>query len=253
MDFGQRESMPMAEETTVQFLHRRKRELAAQISALRGQLAPKEAELQQIEQMLASINPPVSPLGLLSPLGITAPLASLPQLNSNEVLNESDAAALIDAVREVTSAHNEKMFGLAQLGAELEAEQKSKYLSMTIKELVIQALIDHFPRGGTLSEIREFIREGYGREIEAASMRPQVHRLKADGILGQAPATDTWNFRDGKRSIYAMYDHPTSRKAMKELQDDANATAEELRMKERQPDRGGRAAVMKPHQDDFLG
>jgi hypothetical protein len=36
---------------------------------------------------------------------------------------------------------------------------------MTIKELVIQALIDHFPKGGTMMEIRDFIRLGYGKTI----------------------------------------------------------------------------------------
>lgn len=36
----------MAEETTAQFLGRRERELIAQVAALKGQLAPKEAELE---------------------------------------------------------------------------------------------------------------------------------------------------------------------------------------------------------------
>ena len=115
---------------------------------------------------------------------------------------------------------------------------------MTIKELVIQALLDHFPNGGSSQDIRDFIRDAYRRVIPPSSLRPQLHRLKVDQILGQDPSTDTWNFQDGKRkALYAMYDHPTSRRAMRELQDEPVAD---------DANPSGRAAIMKPHQDDFL-
>jgi hypothetical protein len=39
--------------------------------------------------------------------------------------------------------------------------------------------------------------------LSSRSMRPQMHRLKTDGILGQDPSSDTWNFQDGKRPLYA--------------------------------------------------
>jgi hypothetical protein len=90
---------------------------------------------------------------------------------------------------------------------------------MTIKQLAIQALLDHFPDGGTLADIRDFIQDAYGRGILPSSLRPQMHRLKADKVLGHEPSTDTWNFRDGMRRKYAWYNHPSSRRAMKELQD----------------------------------
>ena len=41
----------MTEETVAQFSGRRERELLAQVSALRGQLAPKESELAQVQEM----------------------------------------------------------------------------------------------------------------------------------------------------------------------------------------------------------
>ena len=91
------------------------------------------------------------------------------------------------------------------------------YGSKTIKELTIQALLDHFPNGGSAVAIRDFIRDAYSRTIEPSSLRAQMHRLKADSILGHDPSTDTWNFRDGKRALYGTY--PTPRKLMKELQD----------------------------------
>lgn len=255
----------MAEESSMQFLHRRRRELLAQVSALKGQLSPKEAELAQIDRMLAAIEPSTDALA-----------GGLPQANSNALVQDYVSALQpflhnLDGFRDQLktlsdSGFAEKLKEAVTISPETIAAVKEaleqvyqpvltdqKFANMTIKELIIQALIDHFPNGGTLAQIRDFIRDGYGRQIEAASLRPQAHRLKADGVLGQDPTTDTWNFIDGKRQIYRMYNHPTSRKAMKELQDDANAAAEELRAKEREPDRGGRAAVIKPHQDDFLG
>jgi hypothetical protein len=90
----------------------------------------------------------------------------------------------------------------------------------TIKELAIQALLDRFPKGAMLNTIRDFIRDAYGRSIAPSSLRTQMHRLKEAGIIGQEPSTDTWNFQDGKRRLYAMYNHPSSRRAMRELRDD---------------------------------
>lgn len=58
------------------------------------------------------------------------------------------------------------------------------YAEMTIKQLVLQALHDRYSLGGaTSSEIRKFIRGGYGRMIAAASLRPQLHRLKLNKQL----------------------------------------------------------------------
>jgi len=101
-----------------------------------------------------------------------------------------------------------------------EREPQGRFAEMTIKELIVQALIDAFPQGATSTALRAFIRDGYARTVEAGSLRSQLHRMKLSGILGQEPSDDTWNFRDGKRQLYARYDHPTSRKVMKELQDD---------------------------------
>jgi hypothetical protein len=33
------------------------------------------------------------------------------------------------------------------------------YADKTIKQLVVQALFDHFPNGGTAADIRDFIRD----------------------------------------------------------------------------------------------
>ena len=98
---------------------------------------------------------------------------------------------------------------------------------MTHKELVIQALIDHFPKGATVAEIRDFISNAYGRPVEQNTLRPQMHRLKADSVLIQDE--EVWNLNPEKRRLYAMYNHPSTRAAMPELKDDAVSDPEPIR------------------------
>jgi hypothetical protein len=197
----------MAEETTQQFLARRERELIAQISALRGQLAPKEAELAQIQRMKASLtlaggNSAASAKALANVIGDSM------DTNALNALAALGPPPSVLSPSVLSQCHNPLLQVIAP------------YPDKTIKELVVQALLDHFPDGGTAADIRNFIRDAYGRTIEPSSLRPQMHRLKTDEILRHEPSTDTWNFRDGKRALYARYDHPTSRKAMRELQDE---------------------------------
>jgi hypothetical protein len=188
----------MADENIYAFLARRERELTHQIAALKGQLAQTRGQLAQREHELVEVM-------RMRAASALAGDASIPNL-----LQQSNHLG--------TLLH-ERFVGSEPAGDAMLPDMGKRYAEMTIKELVIQALLDHFPKGGTTIEIRDFIQDAYTRDIMPASLRPQMHRLKADGVLGQDPSTDTWNFRDGKRSLYAMYDHPRTRKAMKELQD----------------------------------
>jgi hypothetical protein len=185
LDFGKGKTMALTisdpfEETTARFLGRREQELLSRIAALRGQLMPLEAELAQVQQMRAL----------------------LPQSDSKAPSELAKAIAAGQAFQSVVGA------------------VVNPYAGRTIKDLTIQALIDAFPNGATVPELGEFMRTGYGRIIGQPSLRTQLHRLKAAGILEQSGPNDTWNFKEGKRGLYAMYDHPASRRDMKELRDD---------------------------------
>lgn len=201
----------MADETTREFLDRRERELSNQLAAARSHTATIEGELREVKmakEALGSMPGRVALEGRVTIGGLKA--------------------------RGTLSAH-------ATIAGGLSADP-SRYAGMTIKELAIQAIIDGFPNGATMMDIRNFIRDGYGREIPPSSLRPQMHRLKADGILGQDPSTDTWNFQDGKRRQYVLYNHPRSRAAMPELKDEPAElnNAEDLRpFLDQQPDRDG--------------
>jgi len=230
----------MAEESANQFLRRRQSELKAKAAALNGQLRPIEAELADIEKMLSVAAPPAPP----PPFVISDRLDGVLQatLNPFEGLDKQLKGA-IDSFAESMSVGPEAVERLRQsVEALLPSKEAlvalrralitstrgdaqtaietdfSKYERMTIKELVIQALIDHFPNGGRISEIHKFMKDGYGRDVEPASLRPQMHRLKADEVLFQVG--DVWNLNTTRRQLYMKYDHPTSRAHMRELQDE---------------------------------
>jgi hypothetical protein len=167
------------EETTNQFLERREKELVAQIAAIRGQLAPKEAELLQIQRMKAALKLEADLNG-----AITSP---------------------------PYTEHLARVVG---------GQPIPPYGAMTIKELTVQALLDHFPKGGTAAQIRDFVRDAYNRTIEASSLRPQLHRLKSDGKLEHSASEDTWNLTKSARRAYTWYASPTAKRGTQELQDD---------------------------------
>ncbi|HLZ03740.1 MAG TPA: hypothetical protein VKR55_16525 [Bradyrhizobium sp.] len=160
----------MTEETTDQFLARREQELTNRAAALRGQLAPIEAELAKVQRMKTLLEETPRPVSELAKLLVAATPPSAVQHGPPPAIPFSELLS-------------------------------ASFANWTIKDLVIQALLDGFPHGATTLELTEFIRTGYSREIDPASLRTQLHRLKAAGILGQEPNTQEWNFRDGKRPL----------------------------------------------------
>ncbi len=210
----------MTDENLYAFISRRERELRHQIAGLKGQLALIQGQLAQREYELVRITHIKATDIIEDALGV----ANLPQADSNATTQGGVA------------------------NRPLPPEVAQRFAQMTIKECVIQALLDAFPDGGTAAQICDFMRDAYGRPIQPSSLRPQMHRLKDAGVLGQDPSSDTWNFRDGKRRLYAMYDHPTSRAGMSELKDDEIGENEpRTRLRE-----VGEPHTNKKNKDDFL-
>src|ERR1700692_2986697 len=119
-----------ANETLEQFIERREKELLARVSALRGQLNPAEAELAQSQQMKAVIEQRASGANLL-----------LPQRNYNSQLEP--------ALGVVPAAELGGLAALNQIGPPSWGVANPRFANATIKELVIQALLDGFPHGAT--------------------------------------------------------------------------------------------------------
>jgi hypothetical protein len=165
------------------YLASRERELTSQIAGLRGQIAPKEQELAEVKLAIAAL-PPALPSRVARIAAAARDLANTPLALSHA------AVANVD-------------LGLYQR-------------TTTIKEHVVQSLLDHFQEGGSSADIREFIRDAYGRTIEPSSLRPQMHRLKSAGVLAHDPSADIWNLTQKARHAYTLFGRPTST----ELQDD---------------------------------
>jgi hypothetical protein len=139
----------MAEETTRQFINRRRKELTFQISALRGQLAPREQELADLNRMEAALTiaggaPPPASTGLVD--------------NLNPISGTS--VSYVDAFQ--------KFLEPAQL---------------TIKDMILQALGNHFHAGATPSELSDYMKSAYGREVDRNSISPQLARLREEGLV----------------------------------------------------------------------
>ena len=178
-------------ETVRDFLVRRKRELTHQRAAQRNEAAMTEAELAEVDAAMAAL-PPLTP-----------------------VEAHSGGAVALETTTRVHATARASMSVGAGLTAHTTVIPGPNYEGMTIKQLAVLALETNYPNGATMMDLRDFIKNAYGRVIEPSSLRPQMHRLKADSVVTHDPSTDTWNLTPEKRRHYSMYDHPTSMAAMK--------------------------------------
>jgi hypothetical protein len=146
------QSNALSQDVTVsQYLVKREKELIQQTAALRGLLAPKEKELEAVRQAMEAIGLPRSYAEGLRPF-----------LEQDEgaqkaypgIFNATDAAML-----------------------NLLAE------NLTIKDMILRALNDHFKKGATPSELSDYMRTAYGRIVDRNSISPQLARLRDEGLV----------------------------------------------------------------------
>ena len=145
-------ALAMNDEDFSSYLKRRERELIQQTAAIRGMLIPKEKQLEQIRQAMQAI-------------GI--------QPSYTEQLKPFMDQTQVDLDQVVASA-------LGNTPLPLLAE------ALTIKEMILRALKDHFHGGATPSELRDYMRTAYGRDVDRNSISPQLARLRDEGIVKNA-------------------------------------------------------------------
>ncbi len=187
----------MADETTIHFIQRRTQEVTAQIAALEGQLAPLKAELEKLNRIRG--------------------------IWHEEAAGSPVIVGVLSSAQDALSGKGAASFLLAPSSASLSVKRAApdqRYAQMTIKELIIQAFLDQFKTGARAQELRDFIPVAYRREIEPASLRSALHRLKNDGVLEFDESMELWILKQERRRMYLLYDHPSRRAAMRELQDD---------------------------------
>jgi hypothetical protein len=137
--------------TLREFLEARERELVDEIGTLRGDLVPKEAELAEIRRAKVAI-------GMLHRM-----------IASSTMIMEIEAPNADQSGKQEVSA--------------IEAESASPYAGLTMKQLVVKALMEHFHKGATTRQLLDFFRDAWNRDISRASLTPQLSRLFQDRII----------------------------------------------------------------------
>jgi DNA-binding transcriptional ArsR family regulator len=186
----------MAGPKLADYLEIRERELESQISNVRGHLAPLEAELAQVRKMRSLI--------------ADARAAGLTDLASDAILPDPPAQS---ALEQVAQAIQPAVSQLSQLAA-------AQSETLTIKEMILRALRNHFKKGASPSELRDYMRDAFGKDVDRNSISPQLTRLRELGAVEQYELDGKWKLtRTG-----VMYDHPTSWKDLdKDEPPDPNA------------------------------
>jgi hypothetical protein len=141
-------------ESTRDILDRRERELMDKASKLRDQLAPIEKDLADIRRAKAA-------------LGMNVAHSPPTDLMVNFATKKFDAKALAGQT----------------LAGQTLAGGYDPFERLTIKGLVIKALDEHFREGATTQQLSDFFRDAWGRNIERASLSPQLSRLQGDGAI----------------------------------------------------------------------
>jgi hypothetical protein len=197
------------------FLEERERELTDELAERKRKQMPFEAELAEIRHAKEALSRTSSALGmdLGIDLNIDIPGSPPSQMNKLRAYLESREHELKAAVEELGA-------GLEELVNELAEIEKVKttigtsdspeavgvlYQSLSIGELVIKALKNHFQNGATIGELVAFFREKWGRDVDRPSLSPQLSRLYKRDVLGRIPSLPGWFLipdeagRDGRR------------------------------------------------------
>jgi hypothetical protein len=140
------------------YLKRRERELLHQITAIRGELAPRESELIEVRRAMAAVG--------LKPGNALTDLLIPPEEGTVRYDYATELASFLPV-----GAANNATIGLSE--------------QPTIKQLILRALSDQFREGATPAQLRTYIRDAYGREIDRTSMGPQLSRLRDEGLIEQ--------------------------------------------------------------------
>lgn len=147
------------DETLHEFLERREHELTNKVRDLRAELDPLEKELIEIRRTRAS-------LGIARPFDLLVPTPSEAAANS-AMKRDDDYRSLANTIRHTPPQ------------------------SLKIKELIVLAFVSHFHASAAPQEISHYIRKAYKRDIDSGSIRPNLGRLREDGILMQG-ANSKW-------------------------------------------------------------
>jgi len=141
---------------------------------LSGQVAKLRAEIDEITRRIA-------------PLQI--------QLNKAERALEA-AKSVADETDESTHIVATTSGGTTCIYDPAVGDYTSDFRSLTMKDLTVKALKEHFRNGATSSQLLEFFADKWGRsDIMRTSFSPQLSRLKNEGMISLVGKV--WVLEDG--------------------------------------------------------
>ena len=171
-----------------EYLDRREGELLRSINALHSQLRPQESELAEIRSAKGALGIPITHL-VVSDSGCGFEIASAadkpPPLQVDATITvppfSLNASAVTAGSPQISSPElTTDMMMSSDTPLTL---RMSAYQHLTMKQLVVKALKEHFPDGATAKQLREFIRDAWNRDIERANLSPQLSRLHGEGVI----------------------------------------------------------------------
>jgi hypothetical protein len=178
------------------YLEQHEKELTERIASHRRKAIPFEAELAEIRSAINALTP-AAPDAEPRHNDLRRYLAER-QRELIKVLAEIASDDLYEIEHELDELQKVKAtIGLTQIPERQQAADMAlpvvgiPYQSMTIKDLVVTALALRRPRGATLGELLDLFRDQWGRDIDRASLSPQLSRLFSAGQITQ--------FGDGRK------------------------------------------------------
>jgi hypothetical protein len=175
------------------YLEQRERELQDELNLHYSQIAPKEAELAEVRRAKAAIGMSTDPMGGIGFNGLNGlggfGLGSRLNLKGNLYnalmpppppnLSGLETLAALATARSI--AQNDLCSGMTDPSE----RTPSRYALLTMKQLIVKVLAEHFTQGATAREMLDFFRDAWGRDIERQNLSPQLSRLYRDGIVGR--------------------------------------------------------------------
>ena len=161
------------------YLEQRERELVEKLGLLYGEIAPKEAELAEVRRAKAAIG-----------------FASFQSTTAGTLTSALEGSTTSNWTRLNT------LSALSYLGSTSDSPPQpppSPYANLTMKQLVVKALSEHFHHGATTREMIDFFRDAWGRNIERTNLSPQISRLYQEGIIGRDEGLKHWYLRPPDR------------------------------------------------------
>ncbi|MGA8612285.1 MAG: hypothetical protein WB760_11300 [Xanthobacteraceae bacterium] len=187
------------------FLPRRQDELVHLISQLRERLSPKAKELAEVCELMGEHGlQPFTDQQVNQQPSKELALDEFLRRRHWHLSREAKAimAALAPKEKELEKVQAAmQKYGIAGAMVRLDALPEGgvtvELEAPTIKQLIVDALRDHFRNGATGAELRDYFLAVHGRDIDRTSISPQLTRLREEGIVEQMTGADEGKWKLG--------------------------------------------------------